>query len=239
MRRPEGVDQPVIRRLAPRDRARCRSFGFLEREGERWTVFLVTYPDGDGSWRGYFSFRSAAVEAGPGEEIRTADLFVERDEAETDARARSLGRPLLRSLLESALHTFERRRGYSPDVQRWFREVLAGHSAELTMEIDAVGDELSLSHLRSLYDSYRIDQVVHLIALIEAEDFRELVERFLDGRPIDFHARDRLQLAMLVVQEIERHLPLPPFEVWVEDYMDHRPTYQVYSHQLHREEALP
>lgn len=199
-------------------------------------MFLVTYPGLDGRWRGYFSFRTALL---AGEEIRTADLWVEESEAELDVRARSLGRPLLESLLESALHTAERRRGFSPDMRRWFRDVLAEQSGQLSLKIGASEGEPSLAHLRSLYDSYRIDQVVHLIALIEQDHFNEVVERLLDGREIDFGARDRLQLAMMVVRELEERLPLPPFEVWVEDYMADPERYHLYSHQLHREEALP
>lgn len=222
---------------AARAGARRRSFTFLEREGHRWSVFLATYEGADGSWRGYFTFRTAAPGLA-GEEIRTADLFVEQNEAEVDARARGLGRPLLGSLLESALHTHHRNRGPSPDVRRWFREVLASRSEELSVPLGSVED-VSLEHLRSIYDSYRIDQVSHLIALIEPGQFRLLVDRLLEGRDIDFRASDRLQLAMIVVQELERHLPLPPFEVWVEDYMDRRDVYQRYSHDLHREGTLP
>ena len=224
-------------RNAAREGARRRSFAFLEREGHRWSVFLATYAGGDGRWRGYFTFRTAAPGL-EGEEIRTADLFVEPSEAEVDARARGLGRPLLLSLLESALHTHERRSGASPDVRRWFRRLLASRSEELVTPLGGV-EEPSLSHLRSLYDSYRMDQVAHLIALVDPEDFRGLVDRVLDGREIDFRASDRLQLAMLVVQELERRLPLPPFEVWVEDYMSRPDTYQRYSHELHREQTLP
>lgn len=220
-----------------RDGARRRSFCFLDRGGERWSVFLATYVGEDESWRGFFTFRTAA-EGLEGQEIRTADLFVEPSEAEVDARARGLGRPLLLSLLESALHTHERRSGASPDVRRWFRRLLASRSEELVTPLGGV-EEPSLSHLRSLYDSYRMDQVAHLIALVDPEDFRGLVDRVLDGREIDFRASDRLQLAMLVVQELERRLPLPPFEVWVEDYMSRPDTYQRYSHELHREQTLP
>ena len=43
---------------------------------------------------------------------------------------------------------------------------------------------------------------------------------------------------MLVVQEIEQRLPLPPFEVWVADYLKHRETYRLYAHALHREGVL-
>ena len=220
-----------------RERARRRSFCFLERAGERWSVFLATYAAEDGRWRGYFTFRTAA-EGLEGHQIRTADLFVENSEAEVDARARSLGRPLLLSLLESALHTHERRHGVSPDVRRWFRRLLASRSEQLVMPLQGT-EEPSLTHLRSLYDSYRMDQVAHLIALIEPDRFREVVDRLLDGREIDFRASDRLQLAMIVVQELERRLPLPPFEAWVEDYMGRPEVYQRYSYELHREHALP
>jgi hypothetical protein len=219
-----------------RDGARRRSFTFLEREGERWSVFLATYAGGDGRWRGYFTFRTGAEEL-LGQEIRTADLFVENTEAEVDARARGLGRPLVLSLLESALHTRRRRRESSPDAV-WVRRVLADRSEQLAMPVEGVEDP-SRQHLESVYDSYRIDQVTHLIALLEPGAFRDLVDRLLEGREIDFRATDRLQLAMLVVQELERHLPLPPFAVWLEDYRAHRDAYHRYSHALHREERLP
>lgn len=219
-----------------RDGARRRSFTFLERDGERWSVFLATYAGEDGRWRGYFTFRTGAAEL-LGTEIRTADVFVEPSEAEVDARARGLGRPLLQSLLDSALHTHQRRRS-SGDMGGWFRRVLADRSEQLTMPVSGE-DDPSVQHLESLYDSYRIDQVSHLIALLEADAFRDLVDRLLGGRRIDFRAGDRLQLAMLVVQELERHLPLPPFEVWVEDYTAHPETYHRYTHALHREERLP
>lgn len=220
-----------------RDGARRRSFCFLERGDDRWSVFLATYAGSDGRWRGYFTFRTGAPGLA-GVEIRTTDVFVEESEAEVDARARGLGRPLLVSLLESALHTYERHRGASPDVSRWFRQLLAKRSEALVSHPGDAG-EPTLAHLRSLYDSYRIDQVSHLIALIDRESFRSLVEDVLDGRQIDFRASDRLQLAMLVVQELERHLPLPPFEAWAEDYLSRPEEYHRYSHALHREPVLP
>lgn len=222
-----------------RDGARRRSMTFLERDGERWSVFLATYAGGDGRWRGFLTFRTGAAGL-EGVEIRTADVFVENSEAEVDARARGLGRPLLGSLLDSALHAHGRRqRGAgSADVGGWFRRVLASRSEALVTPVDRVEDP-SLEHLQSLYDSYRIDQVSHLIALIDPTEFRSLVDRLLDGRQIDFLASDRLQLAMIVVRELERCLPLPPFEVWAEDYLERPEVYQRYSHALHREERLP
>ncbi len=220
-------------------RERRRSFCFLEREGERWTAYLCTYPSPEGGWRGHFAFRSGS-EPDPGEdEVRTAVLFVEASESEVDARARGLGRPLVRALLDSALHAHERRRGFSPDLRRWFRELLVRHAAGTVAAVDSPTEERSLSHLQSLYESYRLEQVMHLIALIQPDDFRALVERLLDGREIDFRARDRFQLAMGVMQELERRLPLPPFEAWLDDYLRDPDIYRVYSHALHHDSDLP
>lgn len=232
-----GPEPPPDAELPPG--GRCRSFSFLERDGERWTVFLVTYPTALGDWRGYFTFRPAS--AGPQVAvIRTADLFVEELEGGVGARARSLGRPLIAALLESALTTYQRRHGFSEDAKRWFRRLLARNSAALLPD-PREGDvaQPSLVHLQSLYDSYRLDQVAHLIALTSPEGFRRFVDRVLEGRAIDFAERDRLQLAMLVVQELERRLPLPPFEVWVEDFLANRDEYQRYTYALHRGEGLP
>lgn len=219
-------------------RERRRSFTLLEREGERWTALLATYPAAEGGWRGYLAFQRSGVEEAAAEEVRTAVLFVERTEGEVDTRAQGLGRPLLLALLESALHAQERRRGPSPDLRRWFRDLLVRHEVGVFPATPAgATEDLSLARLRSLYQSYRVDQVVHLIALLPQDDFRVLVERLLDGRTIDFRARDRFQLAMEVVQELERRLPLPPFEAWVEDYLMHPQVYELYSHLLHRGEG--
>lgn len=226
-------------------RSRCRSFCFLEREGVRWTAFLITYQRAEGHWRGYFTFRSAVDGAAPLAEVRTADLFVERSEEEVDARARGLGRPLVVGLLESAIETDARRRGESPDVQRWFREMLRRHSADRARRSVAAGEiapvpaEMTLPDLRSQYEAYRLDQVAHLIALLQPDDFREIVELRLEGRRIDFNSRDRLQLAMSIVQEIEMRLPLPPFEIWVEDYLANVDEYDRYSRALHGSGEIP
>lgn len=218
-------------------RLRCRSFCFLERQGERWTAFLVTYRRGDGQWRGYFTFRSAATDAGA-PELRTADLFLEHDEASLDARARGLGRPLLLALLDSALTAQERRSGPSPHLHRWFRQQLMRGATQREAGWQQ-REPPSLPELRSLYDSYRLDQVAHLVALLDPDDFREMVEVLLSGRRIDFRERDRFQLAMSVVQEMERRLPLPPFEVWVEDYLARPDAYRSYAYELHRGAELP
>jgi hypothetical protein len=218
-------------------RLRCRSFCFLERGGERWTAFLITYRRPDGQWRGYFTFRSAHVESGP-DDIRTADLFLEADEAGVDARARGLGKPLLLALLDSALATRERRGGLSPQLHRWFRqELLRGAARRESNWLWQTPP--TLEQLRSLYDSYRLDQVAHLVALLEPEDFREMVEILLAGRRLDYRHSDRFQMAMSVVQELERRLPLPPFEVWLTDYLAHPSEYRRYAWELHRGEELP
>ena len=141
--------------------------------------------------------------------------------------------------LDSAIEADERRRGLSPDVHRWFRELLRGRASERAGAVVELDPADSLAELRSLYESYRLNQVEHLIGLLEPDDFRELVEIRLVGRRVDFNARDRLQLAMSVVQEIERRLPLPPFEVWVEDYLAHPAEYRTYASTLHGEGELP
>lgn len=219
-------------------RSRCRSFCFLERGTVRWTAFLVTYQRAEGHWRGYLTFR-AALEDLP--EVRTADLFVERSEEQVDARARGLGRPLVLALLESALDIAERQRGYSPDMQRWFRDMLERHSVERARTGPARPGSKppTLAELRSQYESYRLDQVSHLIALLQPADFREIVELRLEGKRIDFSSRDRFQLAMTVVQDLERRMPLPPFEVWVEDYLANPEEYRHYSRTLHGAIRLP
>jgi hypothetical protein len=181
-------------------------------------------------------FRNALMPPDAGE-IRTADLFVETSEEAVDQRARSLGRPLLESLLHSAVHTYQQRRGVTNSYAKWFRELLS-RSAQQHAE-DAVSDpDRSLQRMQSLYESYRTDQVSHLIALTDPIDFRALVEKLLHGREIDFRARDRFQLAMIVVQELEKRLPLPTFEVWVEDYLRCPAVYDAYARELHSG-ALP
>jgi hypothetical protein len=224
------------RQVSEAARPRRRSFCFMERNGERWTAFLITYRHSDSQWRGYFMFRSAHETHGT-VEVRTADLFLEHDEAAVDQRARGLGKPLLQALLDSSLSTQERRQGASPHLHRWFRQELARSASQ--REGAWQRREPSLDELRSLYDSYRLDQVAHLIALIHPADFRELVEILLAGRRIDFRESDRFQMAMSVVQDLERRLPLPPFEVWVVDYLQHPAEYRRYAFDLHRGDELP
>jgi hypothetical protein len=200
---------------------------------------LVTYELAGEGWRGRFEFESE--EPLPGEEnLRTAPIFMEPSENEIQGKARSMGHPLLAALLDSALHVREQERASSPFLQRWFRSVLAEHA--LAQGEDEDGDAppaADLDQLRSLYASYRMDQVAHFIALVHPDDFHSAVDQILDGQKIDFAARDRLQLAMIVVEFIEARLPLPPFETWILDFLANRDLYVRYSHALHRAGLAP
>ena len=223
-------------------RLRRRSVGFLQMDGETWACFLVTFRGQDQRWRGYLSFRPKDGELDE-DEVRTADIFREETESAIDQKARGLGRPLLSGLLSSALQTRHRLAGEPPPLRRWFRTMLAQNSQELAgewaeEEWDAKVD-VELGRLRSLYASYRLDQVCHFIALIQSEDFEECVTRILQGTPIDFGGKDLLQFAMVVVEYIESHLTLPPFEVWAQDFLQHPRDYALYAHTLHREGRLP
>jgi hypothetical protein len=225
------------------DRLRRRSVAFLERDGETWACFLVTFRNQDGRWRGYFSFRAKDGDVGE-DEIRTADIFREASEEEIDHKARGLGRPILSGLLASALHTREAKDPGSSRLRRWFRSMLTENSRDLAGDWPEVGcngprTELDLGKLRSLYASYRLDQVCHFIALVRPEDFEEAVTRILEGRIMDFRSKDVIQFAMMVVEYIESLLPLPTFETWVEDYVQNQSAYALYSHTLHREGRLP
>lgn len=219
-----------------------RSVGFLERDGRRWACFLVTFQCGGGSWKGYFSFRPSDGESEEVTQIRTADIFVENSEAEIDRKARGLGRPLLSGLLSSALHTRDRELRDTRRSSAWFRDMLKENSRKLSgnwKEESDTDEELAESALQSMYASYRLDQVAHFISLVEPGDFQAAVDRILDGRRFDFGARDRLQFAMMVVEHIENLLPLPPFRIWVDDYLAKPEVYRIYAHQLHREGQLP
>jgi hypothetical protein len=218
---------------------RHRSVGFLEHDGESWACFLVTFRD-SGRWHGYFSFRRGDGELADSA-VRTADIFLEESETEIDRRARGLGRPLLSGLLASALHKSRANRNQVPRLRRWFRDMLAESSllAERSRTSAGPGDGEDLAELRSLYASYRQDQVAHFIALLRPEDFQSTVDRILEGQVFDFGAKDKLQFAMMVVEYIESRLPLPPFEIWLADYLAHADAYQLYAHTLHREGRLP
>jgi len=219
---------------------RRRSVAFLESRGDTWACFLVTFPTDRGSWHGYFAFRPSHGETGD-DEIRTADIFIESSEAEIHDKARGLGRPLLAGLLESALYTAEST-GAPPRLRGRFRSLLVQSSVEIAGDWSGDGvprPDPEVDRLRSLYASYRIDQVAHFIGLVDQEAFESAVDRILDGESVDFLTKDRMQYAMMVVDHIEELLPLPDFETWARDFLDHPETYRLYTHTLHREGRLP
>lgn len=224
------------------DRARQRSLGFLEWEGQKWACFLITFQGHDKQWHGHLSFRPRDSE-GEVDEVRTADIFIEASESEIDHKARGLGRPLLRALFSSALHAHQKDDTASPKLRRWFRKLLSENSREMAAAagdcLDDPSGQADVAELRSLYASYRLDQVCHFIALLKPDDFESAVDRILEGQPVDFGAKDRLQLAMMVVEYIEARIPMPPFEVWTVDFLANREEYLLYAHTLHREGRLP
>ncbi|HSM61231.1 MAG TPA: hypothetical protein VK849_10560 [Longimicrobiales bacterium] len=214
---------------------RRRSVAFLDHEEETWACFLVTYPDPVGRWKGFLSFRPGNGSADD-DDVRTADIFLEDSEAEIHEKARGLGRPLLGGLLSSALHRRGAGAGASPRLRKQFRDLVVENARELSDRWSGrVPDRNELAALRSLYASYRLDQVAHLISLVEPDDFVDAVDRILDGERIDFRPSDRIQFAMMVVERIETLLPLPPFDVWAADYLERPETYEMYTHALHRE----
>jgi hypothetical protein len=222
-------------------RERRRSVAFLESRGDTWACFLVTFPGAGGTWHGYFSFRSSHGEV-EADEVRTTDIFIEESEEEIHEKARGLGRPLLAGLLESALFTAGGSGG-EPRLRGRFRSLLVQNSVEIAGDWSEDGeaplDEEEVERLRSLYASYRLDQVAHFICLVEQEAFDAAVDRILDGERVDFLTKDRMQYAMMVVDHIERLLPLPDFAAWVGDFLANPETYRLYTHTLHREGRLP
>lgn len=221
---------------------RRRSVAFVEVGDDTWACFLVTFGSSDGAWHGYYSFRPGHGDLEE-DEVRTANIFVEESEAEIYEKARSLGRPLLQGLLESAIHTSNRNSSEGLKLRGRFRTLLTENAVEIAG--DWAGDgtppptDDELERLRSLYASYRLDQVAHLICLVDPTDFDNAVDDILGGESIDFRTRDRLQFAMMVVDHIERLLPLPDFDAWVRDFLAHPEAYRLYTHTLHREGRLP
>lgn len=219
---------------------RRRSVAFLDYEDETWACFLVTYAgQGRSRWHGFFSFRPGSGEVEE-DEVRTADIFIEESEAEIHEKARGLGRPLLNGLLASAVHSSRRKRRDAPQLRARFREMLAENAQELAGSWDGQSTPgMDESELQSLYASYRLDQVAHFICLVDPADFEVAVDRILDGERVDFRTSDRVQFAMMVVEYIEFRLPLPTFDVWARDFLDHAESYRLYAHTLHREGRLP
>lgn len=219
---------------------RRRSVAFVKHGDDTWACFLVTFPATARTWHGYFSFRPSHSEL-PEDEVRTTDIFVEASEGEIHEKARGLGRPLLLGLLDSAIHA-NGGRGGNTHLRGRFRSLLTANSVEIAG--DWPGDvpprtQGEVDRLRSLYESYRLDQVSHFICLIDPVDFECAVDEILAGESIDFLTKDRVQFAMMVVDHIERLLPLPDFESWASDFLAHPEAYRTYTHTLHREGRLP
>lgn len=222
-------------------RERRRSVAFVKDGDGSWACFLVTFPATDNSWHGYFSFRPSHSEV-QDDEVRTTDIFVEESEAEIHEKARSLGRPLLSGLLDSAIHASGRKNGACSHLRGRFRTLLTANSVEIAGEwsgADAPPPDRKLDRLRSLYESYRLDQVSHLICLVDPSDFEAAVDEILAGESIDFRTKDRVQFAMMVVDHIEGMLPLPDFDTWARDFLANPEAYRLYTHTLHREGRLP
>jgi hypothetical protein len=220
---------------------RRRSVAFVESGDETWACFLVTFPASDARWHGYFSFRPSHSEL-EDDEVRTTDIFVEASEAEIHVKARSLGRPLLQGLLDSAIHASAKKNGRPDRLRGRFRSLLTQSSVEIAGEWTGEKvsvDDAKLERLRSLYESYRIDQVSHFICLVDSDAFESAVDAILTDERIDFRTKDRLQFAMMVVDHIERRLPLPDFETWARDFLANPEAYRLYAHTLHREGRLP
>jgi hypothetical protein len=174
-----------------------------------WACYLVTFQEASGGWRGFFAFR-------PGHARRSATRSTPPTSSSRMPRGRSTGRPG-----GSAAPSWRgsSRRPSTPASARDARRLRFGTGSRTCCAATRGSRarpgtppqaERTLAELRSLYDSYRIDQVVHLITLVDPPDFQEAVNRILDGRTFDFSAKDRLQFAMMVVDHLERLLPLPP-----------------------------
>ena len=213
---------------------------FLEARDDTWSCFLVTSPRVGGAWHGYFSFRPSHGDVEE-DAVRTADIFIEASESEIYDKARGLGRPLLVGLLESALFTRERSTNGTSPLRGRFKSLLVENATEIAggWGSDESEQDRDVDRLRSLYASYRLDQVAHFVCLVEPEAFEQAVDEILEGESVDFLAKDRMQYAMMVVDHIEALLPLPDFETWVRDYLAHPRAYRLYTHVLHREGRLP
>ena len=220
---------------------RRRSVAFVKKGDDTWACFLVTFLATENMWHGYFSFRPSYSEV-QDDEVRTADIFVEESEAEIHDKARGLGRPLLAGLLDSAIHASGRKNGASSHLRGRFRTLLTANAVDIAGEWtggEAPPTGQELDRLRSLYESYRLDQVSHLICLVDSADFEDVVDEILAGETIDFRTKDRVQFAMMVVDHIECLLPLPDFETWAQDFLANPEAYRLYTHTLHREGRLP
>ncbi len=223
---------------------RTRSVGFLEHEGERWSCYLVTRRAGARTWRGHLAFRTGRPSSR--RSVRTADIFLEQEEGAIDRKARQLGRPLLSALLASALAVATTGDGTAATrredvasaregIRTWVRDALLDRASQRRTPERSDGG----ARTRARYETYRIDQLTHLVALMDQSSLEALVTDVLDGERFEFGARDRLQFALLVVQRLEALLPLPPIEVFLDDLAANPAEHERYRHQLHEGGVLP
>lgn len=201
--------------LSALEEPRVRSVGLIESDGVPWACYLMTYRVGAHRWKGRFSFRLRDGHA-KSDEVRTAEIFVEPTAEAIEARVQQMGRPLLAGLLDSALETKRTEARENPVLQLALSKTVCAHADNVE----------SASALRSRYETYCLDQIAHLVSLIPHDDFRAAVENLLDGQRFEFGAKDQHQFALLVVKKLESLLPLPPLEVWAEDYRANASAYE-------------
>ena len=213
---------------------RERSLGFLEWNNETWSCFLISFIGENQDWCGRIKFRPRRNS--PQEDsdtIETADIFIEASESEIDIKARSLGRPLLRSLLASAVHKQQVAAERSTGLKTWFEMNLNKKAAPISRTAREYLRKAALPNhfqLQSLYSSYKVDQLSHFISLVEHAVFERAVDHILEGRKIDFRSDDQFQLSLIVLEYIEVHIPIPTYSAWKEDFLSNREEYIHYAH---------
>ena len=162
--------------------------------------------------------------------VETAEIFLEEDEAAIDRKARTLGRPLMAALLSSALEVDAvSRQAAREGVHGWVQAALRDRASACS-DRQAAG---AVAERRARYETYRIDQLTHLVSLMDPSSLADLVEGILSGERFEFGSRDRLQFALLVIQRLEELLPLPPLDVFLRDLEQHPVEHERYHHQLH------
>ncbi len=197
----------------------------------------------DQHWYGRIKFRPRKkLDFGDSGIVETANIFIEISESEIDVKARGLGRPLLRSLLASAVHKQQVREERTFKLKQWFEASLNKKSTSISntaseyLRNAAKPDQFQL---QSLYSSYKIDQISRFIALVDHKTFERTVDHILEGQTIDFKSDDQLQLALIVLEYIECRLPTPTYTTWKEDFLSNRSEYVECTQTLADEPTLP